>query len=57
MSPQPSSGGTTIRSSLAFLKPVERGYRHVLDDGGDPVELHLMMDNKLRRPQGPAVKA
>lgn len=30
---------------LAFLKQIERAYRHVLDDDGQPVELHLVMDN------------
>jgi transposase len=30
---------------LAFLKQIERAYRHVLDGAGDPVELHLVMDN------------
>jgi len=30
---------------LAFLKQVERAYRDVLDDQGNPVELHLVMDN------------
>ena len=30
---------------LAFLKQIERTYRDVLDDDGDPVELHLVMDN------------
>jgi transposase len=30
---------------LAFLKQIERAYRHVLDEAGDPVELHLVMDN------------
>ena len=30
---------------LAFLKQIERTYRHVLDDDGAPVELHLVMDN------------
>ena len=30
---------------LAFLKQIERAYRHVLDEDGDPVELHLVMDN------------
>ena len=30
---------------LAFLKQIERAYRHVLDDQGDPVELHLVIDN------------
>lgn len=30
---------------LAFLKQIERAYRHVLDEGGEPVELHLVMDN------------
>jgi hypothetical protein len=30
---------------LAFLKQVERAYRDVVDDDGDPVELHLVMDN------------
>ena len=30
---------------LAFLRQIERTYRHVLDEAGDPVELHLVMDN------------
>jgi transposase len=30
---------------LAFLKQIERAYRHVLNETGDPVELHLVMDN------------
>jgi transposase len=30
---------------LAFLKQVERAYRDVVDAHGDPVELHLVMDN------------
>jgi transposase len=30
---------------LAFLKQIERTYRDVLDDAGDPVQLHLVMDN------------
>lgn len=30
---------------LAFLKQIERTYRHALDDDGHPVELHLVMDN------------
>jgi transposase len=30
---------------LAFLKQVERAYRDVVDEDGDPVELHLVMDN------------
>ncbi|MBM7509636.1 hypothetical protein JOE61_003450 [Nocardioides salarius] len=30
---------------LAFLKQIEKTYRHVRDDDGDPVELHLVMDN------------
>ncbi|MCY7287033.1 MAG: IS630 family transposase, partial [Cryobacterium sp.] len=30
---------------VAFLKQVERAYRHVLDEHGVPVELHLVMDN------------
>src|SRR5215210_4944502 len=30
---------------LAFLKQVERTYRDVLDDEGEPVQLHLVMDN------------
>jgi len=30
---------------LAFLKQIERTYRHILDDQGAPVELHLVMDN------------
>src|SRR4051794_19855325 len=29
----------------AFLKQVARAYRHVVDEAGDPVELHLVMDN------------
>jgi hypothetical protein len=30
---------------LAFLRQIERAYRHVVDDDGVPVELHLVMDN------------
>jgi transposase len=30
---------------LAFLKQVERAYRDVVDEHGQPVELHLVMDN------------
>lgn len=30
---------------VAFLKQVERAYRHVVDEHGVPVELHLVMDN------------
>lgn len=30
---------------LAFLRQIERTYRHVVDEAGDPVELHLVMDN------------
>jgi transposase len=30
---------------LAFLKQIERVYRHVVDAEGEPVELHLVMDN------------
>ncbi|WP_460793021.1 IS630 family transposase, partial [Nocardioides maradonensis] len=30
---------------LAFLKQIERTYRDVVDDDGQPVELHLVMDN------------
>jgi transposase len=30
---------------LAFLKQMERAYRYVIDENGDPVELHLVMDN------------
>ena len=30
---------------LAFLKQIERAYRHVVDQDGVPVELHLVMDN------------
>jgi len=41
---------------LAFLKQVERGYRHVLDDKGNPLELHLVMDNYAAH-KAPAVKA
>jgi len=41
---------------LAFLKQVERGYRHVLDDQGNPVDLHLVMDNYAAH-KHPNVKA
>jgi transposase len=41
---------------LTFLKQVERGYRHVLDDVGKPIELHLVMDNYAAH-KAPAVKA
>ena len=30
---------------LAFLKQIERAYRHVLGADGKPVQLHLVMDN------------
>jgi len=30
---------------LAFLKQIERAYRHVVDADGQPAELHLVMDN------------
>jgi hypothetical protein len=30
---------------LGFLKQIERTYRHVLGEDGEPVELHLVMDN------------
>ncbi|EON22147.1 ISRSO5-transposase protein [Nocardioides sp. CF8] len=30
---------------LAFPKQIERTYRHHLDADGNPVELHLVMDN------------
>ncbi|MCT1865026.1 transposase, partial [Dietzia cinnamea] len=30
---------------LAFLKQIERAYRHVVDADGQPVQLHLVMDN------------
>jgi len=30
---------------VAFLKQVERAYRHRVDEDGEPVELHLVMDN------------
>ena len=30
---------------LAFLKQVDRAYRHAVDADGRPVELHLVMDN------------
>jgi transposase len=30
---------------LAFLKQIERAYRHHVDEAGNPVELHLVMDN------------
>ncbi len=30
---------------LAFLRQIERSYRDVLDEAGEPVELHLVMDN------------
>lgn len=30
---------------LSFLKQIERAYRHRVDEDGNPVELHLVMDN------------
>ncbi|WP_224279227.1 transposase [Nocardioides lacusdianchii] len=30
---------------LAFLKQIERTYRDVVDEDGNPVQLHLVMDN------------
>jgi len=33
------------REFLAFLKQIERAYRDVLDQDGEPVVLHLVMDN------------
>jgi transposase len=30
---------------LAFLRQIERTYRDVVDESGEPVELHLVMDN------------
>lgn len=30
---------------LAFLKQIERTYRDVVNEDGDPIELHLVMDN------------
>jgi hypothetical protein len=30
---------------LAFLRQIERTNRHVVDQDGEPVELHLVMDN------------
>ena len=30
---------------LAFLKQIERSYRHAMDEDGEPVQLHLVMDN------------
>lgn len=41
---------------LAFLKQLERTYRDVLDADGDPVELHLVMDNYAAH-KHPNVKA
>jgi transposase len=41
---------------LAFLKQIERTYREVLDEHGEPVELHLVMDNYAAH-KHPAVKA
>ena len=41
---------------LAFLKQIERTYRDVLDEHGEPVELHLVMDNYAAH-KHPAVKA
>jgi transposase len=41
---------------LAFLKQIERAYRDVLDDQGQPVELHLVMDNYAAH-KHPNVKA
>src|SRR5215210_3435638 len=40
---------------LAFLKQVERAYRHALDEEGEPVQLHLVMDNYAAH-KHPAVK-
>jgi transposase len=41
---------------LAFLKQIERTYRHVVDQAtGEPVELHLVMDNYAAH-KHPAVK-
>jgi hypothetical protein len=40
-----SSRGTVTRSSSSSPKQNERGDRHVLDGEGNPVELHLVMDN------------
>ena len=41
---------------LAFLKQVERTYRDVVDDDGEPVPLHLVMDNYAAH-KHPTVKA
>ena len=41
---------------LAFLKQIERTYRGVLDEDGQPVELHLVMDNYAAH-KHPNVKA
>jgi transposase len=41
---------------LAFLKQIERAYRDVLDAEGQPVELHLVMDNYAAH-KHPNVKA
>jgi transposase len=41
---------------LAFLTQIERAYRGVLDDDGQPVELHLVMDNYAAH-KHPNVKA
>ena len=30
---------------MAFLKQIERAYRHHVDAEGNPVQLHLVMDN------------
>ena len=41
---------------LAFLKQIERTYRNVRDEDGQPVELHLVMDNYAAH-KHPNVKA
>jgi transposase len=41
---------------LAFLRQIERTYRHVTDDDGEPVQLHLVMDNYAAH-KHPNVKA
>ena len=41
---------------MAFLKQIERTYRNVLDPDGQPVELHLVMDNYAAH-KHPNVKA
>ena len=44
-SPPHSSQRHRNQEFQAFLEQVERAYRHAVDGDGQPVELHLVMDN------------